>query len=60
MGPTLSEKRKKLVHISIREDLYLKLWQIVKKRYPIPLKKLNEVINEALNEYIEKHKNELT
>ena len=56
----MSEKRKKLVHISIREDLYLKLWQIVKKRYPIPLKKLNEVINEALNEYIEKHKNELT
>jgi hypothetical protein len=47
--------KKKLVHLSIREDLYLKLWEIVKKRYPIPQRKLTEVVNEALEEYIRKN-----
>ncbi|MCS7387171.1 MAG: hypothetical protein NDF55_10680 [archaeon GB-1867-005] len=46
----------KLVHLSIREDLYEKLWQIVKKRFVVPLRKFHIVVNEALEEYIEKNK----
>jgi hypothetical protein len=44
--------RKRLVHLAIREDLYLKLWEIVKQRYPIPQRKLGEVVNEALEKFI--------
>jgi len=48
-------KRKKHVHVLIEEDLYYKLWEIVKRRYAVPLKKFHEVLNEAIREYVEKH-----
>ena len=45
-------QRKRLVHLAIREDLYLKLWEIVKQRYPVPQRRLGEVVNEALERFI--------
>lgn len=43
------------VHVMIREDLYLKLWEIVKRRFAIPHKKFHIVLNEAIEEYVNRH-----
>jgi len=43
------------VHLLIERELYESLWEIVKKRFVIPSKKLHVVVNEALREYIDKH-----
>jgi len=48
-------KGKRLVHLALREDVYIKLWEHIKRRYPIPLKKLSEVVNEAIEEYLKRH-----
>jgi len=45
----------KRVHLMIDEELYHKVWEIVKRRFPVPTKKLHIVVNEALREYIERH-----
>jgi len=50
---------KKQVHLLLDEDVYIDIWKIVKSRYINPVKKLHVVINQALREYIEKHKNEI-
>ena len=42
----------KRVHIVIREDLYKALWDYIKKKYDIPVKKFSLVVNEALKEYL--------
>jgi len=42
-------------HLYIEEELYYKLWDIVKRRFRVPHKKLYIIVNEALREYIEKH-----
>jgi len=44
------------VHLLIEKELYEALWEIVKKRFVVPARKLHIVVNEALREYIEKHK----
>ena len=43
------------VHLFIREDIYTRLWQIVKERYVVPTKKFGIVVNEALEEYVNKY-----
>jgi hypothetical protein len=48
--------KKKLIHVAVREDLYLKLWEIIKRKYQIPHKKLNVAVNEALEDYVNKHR----
>jgi len=50
---------KKQVHLLLDEDVYTGIWEVVKSRYVNPVKKLHIVVNEALREYIEKHKNEI-
>jgi len=50
---------KKQVHLLLDEDVYRGIWEIVKRRYVNPVRKLHIVVNEALREYIEKHKEEL-
>jgi len=44
----------KKVHVILDDDVYEQIWEIVKRRYVSPVKKLHIVINEALREYIEK------
>jgi len=39
----------------IREDIYLKLWELIKKKYPIPQKKLAIEISNAIEEYLQRH-----
>jgi len=43
------------VHWNVERELYEGIWRIVKKRFPVPTRKLHIVVNEALREYIEKH-----
>jgi hypothetical protein len=40
--------RYRSVHLPIREDLYLRLWRLVKDKYDIPTRKFHLVLNEAL------------
>jgi len=42
----------KRVHIIVREDLYKALWDYIKKKYDVPIKKFSLVVNEALEEYL--------
>lgn len=42
-----------LIHIRVRRDIYEKLWEVIKKRYVVPTKKLQIVVNEALEKYLE-------
>lgn len=49
----------KKVHLILEEEVYEGIWAIVKKRYVSPIRKFHLVINEALKEYIERHKDEL-
>jgi hypothetical protein len=49
----------KKIHLFLEEELYNKIWEIVKKRYVSPTRKFYLVVNEALREYIENHKQEL-
>mgnify|MGYP000521757930 CR=1 FL=1 len=51
--------RYRKTHLYIEEELYYKLWEIVKKRFRVPHKKLYIVVNEALREYVERHSGEL-
>jgi len=44
------------VHLRIEREVYEALWEIVKKRFVLPTHKLHIVVNEALKEYVEKHK----
>ena len=48
----------KRVHLKLEDDVYEGIWEIVKKRYVSPIRKFHIVVNEALKEYIEKHKSE--
>lgn len=41
-----------LVHVKLRKDLYEGLWELVKRRYVVPTKKLHVVVNEAIEEYL--------
>jgi len=50
---------KKDIHLYLDEDVYRIMWEIVKRRYVNPVKKFHVVVNEALREYIEKHKSEV-
>jgi len=45
-------------HLIIDRDVQEGIWEIVKKRYVNPYKKLHIVVNEALREYIAKHREE--
>jgi len=53
------KERKIKIHVPIPYDIYVKLWELIKKRYISPTKKLHIVITEALKEYLERHKDEL-
>lgn len=46
------------VHLLVDREVYESLWEIVKKRFTIPTKKLHIVVDEALREYIDKHREE--
>jgi hypothetical protein len=56
--PEAQKVKVRLVHLPVREDIYLELWNIVKERFPIPSKKFSIVVNEALEEYVRKHREE--
>jgi len=43
------------IHVLIDRDVYHKLWELILVRYLKPARKLSEVVNEALKEYIEKN-----
>lgn len=43
-------------HILIDKNLYHELWKIAVKRFDKPSRKIWILINEALREYVEKHK----
>lgn len=50
----MSEERKyRMVHIKIEEELHNKIWEITKKRYIIPTKKFHIILNEVLRKGIE-------
>lgn len=49
----------KRVHIILSDEVYEGIWNIVKKRYVSPIRKFQLVVNEALMEFIEKHKDEV-
>jgi hypothetical protein len=49
----------KKVHMLLEDDVYEAMWAIVKNRFVSPVKKFHVVLNEALREYIEKHKDEI-
>jgi len=44
-----------MIHLAIRQDLYVKLWDIVKKRFLVPTRKFSVVVNEALEEYVKRY-----
>jgi len=48
------------IHLALTEDTYEKIWTIIKRRYINPTRKFHIVLNEALKEYIERHKEEPT
>jgi len=51
----MSEKRELVrVQMSMNRNLYYKLWEYIKQKYPIPYKKLHIVVNEAIKEYLER------
>jgi len=54
MGENIKPKLRK-VHINIREDLYMKLWELIKRKYPIPSKKLHIEVSNAIEEYLKNH-----
>jgi len=54
MSKEKSKYRK--VHVLLEEEVFKGIWDIVKKRYVSPVRKFHIVVNEALKEYIEKHK----
>jgi|GEM_PF-6490672 len=49
----------KKIHLYVEEELYNKIWTIVKKRFVSPTRKFYIIVNEALREYVENHKHEL-
>jgi len=48
------------IHLLLSQDVYEKIWEIIKRRYINPSRKFHIVLNEALHEYIERHKEEPT
>jgi hypothetical protein len=43
------------LHVYIDEETYKKLWDITKKRFLAPSKKLATIVREALQEYVKNH-----
>jgi hypothetical protein len=54
------EKEYVKVHVIVERELYRGIWEIVKKRYESPTRKFHIIINEALREYLENHRHELS
>jgi len=46
------------VHLLMEDEVFKKIWDIVKRRYVSPIRKFHLVVNEALKEYIERHEKE--
>lgn len=40
------------LHVNVSNEVYEKLYLLIKKRYPIPYKKLHVEVNKALEEYL--------
>ncbi|MCX8176189.1 MAG: hypothetical protein N3E48_03025 [Candidatus Bathyarchaeota archaeon] len=47
-------EKKKLIHVLVTEELYLKLWEIARKRWGVPVRKFSIMIREALEDYVKK------
>ena len=43
------------LHLYIDEETYRKLWEITKKRFVSPSKKLQTILREAIQEYLDRH-----
>jgi len=43
------------LHLYIDEETYEKLWDITKKRFTAPSKKLQTILREAIQEYLDRH-----
>jgi len=46
-------------HVLIEEDLYAAIWEYIKKKYEIPTRKFTMVLNQALREFLENHKDDM-
>jgi len=44
----------KQLHVYLDYDTYRKLWEITKRRFPRPGKKLATIVREALRQYVER------
>lgn len=49
------EKQYKKVHAIIETELYKKLWELASRRFDRPGRKLYLILNEAIQEYVEKY-----
>jgi len=49
----------KKIHILLEDDVYRGIWEIVKRRFTSPTRKYHRTINEALREYMQKHREEI-
>jgi len=49
----------KKIHILLEDDVYEGIWEIVKRRFTSPTRKFHIIVNEALREYLQKHREEL-
>lgn len=49
-----SDKRVRVATL-IDEEIYKKLWEIASRRFPKPGRKVYIIINEALEEYLQRH-----
>jgi hypothetical protein len=54
----IKEKEYEKVHVLIKKDILKKAFAILTNRFGSPTKRLYIIVNEALQEYIEKHKDE--
>ena len=51
--------RLKVVHTHMEEELWRGLWEVTKRRFVCPTRKFHVVLNEAIREYLERHREEL-
>jgi hypothetical protein len=47
------------IYILIKKDLLKRAYTLLINRYKSPARKLHVIMNEALEEYLEKHKDEI-
>lgn len=54
------EKKTVKVIVTIDKERHDKLWDYIKKKYPSPWRKMSLTVREAIDEFLERHKDELS